>query len=298
MERNIDASQVHKISVATDEETGADVEVSEPAGGKIDCDCNRSKPKISYGPEQIIKGKPETYIHHQPKIIVRQPPTHVRIEHPPTIIQPSTIVFRRHGKTIRRPVIYQHLPQDVQERPVYVKVVRPIVKKVIVEKKPEQAEIINSNAANLEYETQHGGRTYSESFDEQQHESVDIQSSKRVKATEEYDPRNEDGHTYNGSYEEQQEESVGIQKSHKVQASVEATEYDPIYGGELTYNGSYDGEEQEAIDIQKAHQYQAHEYDTQYGGHGFSESLDEQEHSSETYQSNVNVKESIEYWME
>ncbi len=48
-----------------------------------DCDCKKlgykGKPRISYGAEQVIKGKPETYIHHQPKIVVRQPPTHVRI---------------------------------------------------------------------------------------------------------------------------------------------------------------------------------------------------------------------------
>lgn len=299
--RDIDAKPVYKISAAVDDESGADVKVTETLSsdgrdGKIDCNCHKPKPKITYGPEQIIKGKPETYIHHQPKIIVRQPPTHVRIEHPPTIIQPSTIVFRRHGKTIRRPVVYQHLPQDVEERPVYVNVVRPIEKKVIIENKAKQADIINSNAANLEYETLHGGRTYSESFDEQQQESLDIQRSKHVKATNEFDPIYNDGHTYSGSYEEQQQESIGMQKSNRVQAKIEATEYDPIYGGGQTYSGSYEEQQQEAVDLKKSQHIQAEEYDTQYGGHHYSEVFDEQEHSAESYQANVNVKESVEYW--
>lgn len=155
----------------------------------VDCDCNKEKPKITYGPEQVVKGKPETYIHHQPKIIVRQPPTHVRIEHPPTIIQPSTIVLRRHGKTIRRPVIYQHLPRDVRVRPVIVKVVRPIEKKVLVERKNaqtpcaklEQQHKLKHDGRSLEFETQsygaqsygaesYGAESYGESFEEHEHE--------------------------------------------------------------------------------------------------------------------------------
>ena len=122
-------------NVASTYESSKNIESGHSHDDKIDCNCHSKKPRISYGPEQVVKGKPETYIHHQPKIIVRQPPTHVRIEHPPTIITPSTIVFRRHGKTVRRPVIYQHLPRDVRVRPVIVKVVKPIEKKILVEKK-------------------------------------------------------------------------------------------------------------------------------------------------------------------
>lgn len=156
---------------------------------KADCNCNKGKPKITYGPEQVVKGKPETYIHRQPKIIVQQPPTHVRIEHPPTIIHPSTIVFRRRGKTIRRPVIYQHLPQDVQVRPVYVKVIKPIEKKILVGEKvapcPKSAKQYKVQEQSYKYQNQdqeqyddsnleygpesYVGEHYSESFNE--HES-------------------------------------------------------------------------------------------------------------------------------
>ncbi|KAG4074272.1 hypothetical protein HA402_008681 [Bradysia odoriphaga] len=288
-----DAQQVYKISAEIDDESGSGVKVSESISGdglsKIDCDCNKSKPKITYGPEQIVKGKPETYIHHQPKIIVRQPPTHVRIEHPPTVIQPSTIVFRRHGKTIRRPVIYQHLPQDVQVRPVYVKVVKPIEKKVIIENKLKQAQIINSNDDALEYETSYGGRTYSGSFDEQQ--SVDIQKSNKAQAkiqADEYDTTYGGGRTYSGSYAEQ--ESVGIQKSNKAQAKVETSEYDTLYGGGRTYSGSYDEEQQEAIDIQNSKQVQVNEYSNEYDGHSYGGSYEEQQQESLGYQKSNKVQ--------
>jgi hypothetical protein len=151
-----------------DESSDISGDFSNDQADKEDCNCKKQKPKITYGPEQIVKGKPETYIHHQPKIIVRQPPTHVRIEHPPTVIHPSTIVFRRHGKTIRRPVIYQHLPRDVRVRPVYVKVVRPIEKKVLVESKkapcPKLAEQYKDENYNGAEEVEIGGESYSESF--------------------------------------------------------------------------------------------------------------------------------------
>lgn len=181
---------------------------------KVNCDCNKEKPKITYGPESVVKGKPETYIHHQPKIIVRQPPTHVRIEHPPTIIQPSTIVLHRTGKTIKRPVIYQHLPRDVRVRPVIVKVVRPIEKKVLVDRKDariqapcekhtQQHKIKLNDDHNLEYETKsYGGESYGE---------------------ESYSGESYGGESYRASYEEHEHEHEHEHESFRAHVNVKET---------------------------------------------------------------------------
>lgn len=297
MERGADAEPVYTVSsAAVDDESNlaASLPSSDP-----DCNCKSKKPKITYGPEQIVKGKPETYIHHQPKIIVRQPPTHVRIEHPPTVIQPSTIVIRRNGKTIRRPVIYQHLPRDVQVRPVYIKVVRPIEKNVIVENKSQQGQVIESK--DLEYETTYGGRTYSESFDEEQQEAVDIPTSKPVvvKAdSNEYEYGA--GHSYSASYEQQEQEAVSIQKSKKVEATVESNEYDTLYGGDAhSYSASYAEQQQEALDYEKSKQVavevDSNDYDNLYGtGHSYSGSYEEQEHEALAVDKLKQIQESYE----
>lgn len=102
-----------------------------------DADCTKNAEiKEKYGKTQVIKGRPETVIHKPSHVIVNQPPTKVLIHHAPLIVKPSAVVFHRAGKTIHRPVTHKYLPRPVQVRPVYVKLVRPIEKKVLVEKQP------------------------------------------------------------------------------------------------------------------------------------------------------------------
>lgn len=84
--------------------------------------------------DTVIKGRPEIVMHRQPTLIVKRPPTTVRINHAPMIVKSSPIVFHRGGDRIHRPIIKKHLKRPVHIRPVVVKVVRPIEKKVLVEK--------------------------------------------------------------------------------------------------------------------------------------------------------------------
>lgn len=78
----------------------------------------------------------ETVIHKPSHIIVNQPPTRLIINHPPLIVKPAPVVLHQGGKTIRTETIRKFLPQPVQVRPVYVRLVKPIEKQILVEKSP------------------------------------------------------------------------------------------------------------------------------------------------------------------
>lgn len=78
-------------------------------------------------------------------------------------------------------------------RPVIVKVVKPIEKKVIVEGKGPECPHVQHKSKhddhNLEYETEsYGGESYGESFDEQvhAHEHESFRAHLNVKETEEF----------------------------------------------------------------------------------------------------------------
>lgn len=83
---------------------------------------------------EITKKAGETIIHKPAHIIVNQPPTKLIINHPPLIVKPSPVVLSHGGKTIQKQITHKYLPRPIHVRPVYVKVVKPIEKKVLIEK--------------------------------------------------------------------------------------------------------------------------------------------------------------------
>lgn len=107
--------------------------------------CSRRSSSIDYLPsggsscgceETVVKGRPEIVMHRQPTLIVKRPPTTVRINHAPMVVKSAPIVFHRGGDCIHRPVIRHQLQRKVIVKPVTVKLVKPITKKVLIEKRP------------------------------------------------------------------------------------------------------------------------------------------------------------------
>lgn len=110
----------------------------ETDGGESDCGCAPPAPevaRIGRIETSVVKGRPEIVLHRQPTLIVRRPPTTVRINHAPMIVKPSPVLFHRAGDVTHHKTVHKHLKRPVHVKPVIVKVVKPIEKKVFIERK-------------------------------------------------------------------------------------------------------------------------------------------------------------------
>lgn len=83
---------------------------------------------------EIVQTPGETFVHHPGPIFINQPPTRLIIKHAPYIVRPSPIVVNQGGKTITKAYTTKYLPSPVHIRPVIVRLVKPIEKKVLIEK--------------------------------------------------------------------------------------------------------------------------------------------------------------------
>lgn len=83
---------------------------------------------------EVVQQPGETFVHHPGPIFINQPPTRLIIKHAPYIVRPSPIVVNQGGKTITKAYTTKFLPSPVHIRPVIVRLVKPIEKKVLVEK--------------------------------------------------------------------------------------------------------------------------------------------------------------------
>lgn len=93
----------------------------------------RAPCRIETTEESIHEGA-HTVIHRPAHIIVNQPPTRLLINHPPLIVKPSAIVFHTGGKTIKTLITKEFMPRAIHVRPVIVRIVKPIEKKVLISK--------------------------------------------------------------------------------------------------------------------------------------------------------------------
>lgn len=83
---------------------------------------------------EIVQTPGETFVHHPGSILINQPPTRLIINHAPFIVKPSPVVLNQGGKTITKALTRKYLPSQIQLRPVIVRVVKPIEKKVFLDK--------------------------------------------------------------------------------------------------------------------------------------------------------------------
>lgn len=83
---------------------------------------------------EVIQHPGETFVHQPGEILINQPPTRLTINHAPYIVRPSPIVLNSGGKTITNAYTRKILPSAIQLRPVIVRIVKPIEKKVLIEK--------------------------------------------------------------------------------------------------------------------------------------------------------------------
>lgn len=96
---------------------------------------------------QVLQQPGETFVHHPGSILINQPPTRLIINHAPFLVKPSPIILNQGGKTITKAITRKYLPSQIQVRPVIVRVVKPIEKKVFIDK-PAPAPGCNSYASN------------------------------------------------------------------------------------------------------------------------------------------------------
>lgn len=83
---------------------------------------------------EVIKTPGETFVHQPGEILINQPPTRLTINHAPYIVRPSPIVLNTGGKTITNAYTRKILPSSIQLRPVIVRIVKPIEKKVLIDR--------------------------------------------------------------------------------------------------------------------------------------------------------------------
>lgn len=81
----------------------------------------------------------ETFVHHPGPIYINQPPTTLVIKHAPYCIRPAPVVLNQGGKKITRVKTTKFMPAPVHIKPVIVRIVKPVEKKVLVEKPKECA---------------------------------------------------------------------------------------------------------------------------------------------------------------
>lgn len=83
---------------------------------------------------EVIHTPGETFVHQPGEILINQPPTRLIINHAPYIVRPSPIVLNSGSKKITNAYTRKTLPSTIQLRPVIVRIVRPIEKKVLIDK--------------------------------------------------------------------------------------------------------------------------------------------------------------------
>lgn len=83
---------------------------------------------------EVVRQPGETFVHQPGEILISQPPTRLVINHAPYIVRPSPIILNQGGKTITNEYIRKIMPGQIQYRPIIVRVVKPIEKKVLVDK--------------------------------------------------------------------------------------------------------------------------------------------------------------------
>lgn len=76
----------------------------------------------------------ETFVHHPGPIYINQPPTTLVIKHAPYCIRPAPVVLNQGGKKITKVKITKTMPAPIHIKPVIVRIVKPVEKKVLVEK--------------------------------------------------------------------------------------------------------------------------------------------------------------------
>lgn len=96
---------------------------------------------------EIVETPGETFVHQPGPIYISQPPTKLIINHAPYVVRPSPVVLNQGGKKITKAFTTKFLPSPIQIRPVIVRLVKPIEKKVLVEKpqkpcQPDQSLVI------------------------------------------------------------------------------------------------------------------------------------------------------------
>lgn len=87
---------------------------------------------------EVVKHPGETFVHQPGEIVINRPPTRLIINHEPYIVRPSPIVLNTGAKTITNAFTRKILPSSIQLRPVIVRIVRPIEKKVLIDKPGSQ----------------------------------------------------------------------------------------------------------------------------------------------------------------
>lgn len=86
--------------------------------------------------QSVYSKKPdETVVHKPSHIIVNRPPTEILLHHAPIYIKPSAVAFHRPGQITHRTVFRQMQPQKYHVQPYYVKIVKPIEKKLLLDQK-------------------------------------------------------------------------------------------------------------------------------------------------------------------
>lgn len=83
---------------------------------------------------EVVQQPGETFVHHPGPIYINQPPTRLVINHAPFVIRPSPIALHQGGRTITKEYTKKFLPSPIQVRPIIVRIVKPIEKKVLIEK--------------------------------------------------------------------------------------------------------------------------------------------------------------------
>lgn len=93
---------------------------------------------------EVVHAPGETFVHHPGPIYINQPPTRLIIKHAPYIVRPSPIVVNQGGKKITKAYTTKYLPSPVHVRPVIVRLVKPITKKVLIEKPAKPCKPVTS----------------------------------------------------------------------------------------------------------------------------------------------------------
>lgn len=83
---------------------------------------------------EVIQHPGETFVHHPGSILINQPPTRLIINHAPFLVKPAPIILNQGGKTVTKAITRKYMPGQIQLRPVIIRVVKPIEKKVFIDK--------------------------------------------------------------------------------------------------------------------------------------------------------------------
>ncbi|XP_031622926.1 chorion protein S38-like [Contarinia nasturtii] len=87
---------------------------------------------------EVVQHPGETFVHQPGEILINQPPTRLIINHAPYIVRPSPIVVNSGARTVTNAYTRRILPSTIQLRPVIVRLVKPIERKVLLDKPAPQ----------------------------------------------------------------------------------------------------------------------------------------------------------------